>query len=100
MRLAYNRRRHGSGASRSWAAMAFVGGLVGGLLAWSYQMQRSRRDLFHKNPLKRLAALGYLGGQAGPENAHLMADYCRWEKHPMLRKRANKLLSRMRAGLV
>ena len=97
LRRLYRRRRS---SGRSWAAMAFVGGVVGGLLAWSYQMRRSRRDLFHKNPLKRLAALGYLGGQPGIENAHLLADYCRWEKHPMLKKRADKLLSRMRAGLV
>jgi hypothetical protein len=67
---------------------------------WSVQLQRSRRDLFAKSPIKRLAALGYLSGQPGIETAHLLADYCRWEKHPMLLKRGNKLLSRMRAGLV
>ena len=96
-RLRYRARRGGVGR---WASVGFLGGVVAGLVLWSLQMQRSRRDLFSKSPVKRLAALGYLGGQPGIETAHLLADYCKWEKNPMLRKRANKLLSRMRAGLV
>ena len=80
--------------------MAFMSGVVAGLVLWSLQLKRSRRDLFARSPIKRLAALGYLAGQPGIETAHLLADYCRWEKNPMLLKRANKLLSRMRAGLV
>lgn len=89
----------GSG-TRRWATAGFVGGLVAGLVLWSLQVKRSRRDLFSPNPVKRLAALGYLGGQPGLETAHLLSEYCRWEKHPMLRKRADRLLTRMTAGLV
>ena len=93
-------KRRSRGAGGRWATIGFVGGVVAGLVLWSIQMKRSQRDLFSKSPIKRLAALGYLGGQPGIETAHLLADYCRWEKNPMLLKRANKLLSRMRAGLV
>lgn len=85
---------------RKWAAAAFVGGVVGGLVLWSLQMKRSRRDLFSSNPLKRLAAMGYLGGQATLENVQLLSDYCRWEPNPMLQKRANRLINRMKARLV
>lgn len=93
----YRTRRTGPGR---WATVGFLGGVVAGLVVWSLQMQRSRRELFSKSPIKRLAALGYLGGQPGIENAHLLADYCRWEKNPMLLKRGRKILSRMRASLV
>jgi hypothetical protein len=101
--ISYKSRRP-AGAKRQWggrwATVGFVGGIVAGLMLWGYQMQRSRRDLFAKSPVKRLAALGYLGGQPGVDTAHLLEEYCRWEKHPMLRKRASRLLSRMRARLV
>ena len=86
--------------TKRWIAAGFVGGVVAGLVLWSFQMKRSRRDLFSKNPVKRLAAMGYLGGQATPENVQLMAEYCRWEPNPMLQKRASRLLNRMKARLV
>jgi len=86
---------------RRWAAAAFFGGVIGGLVLWSLQMKRSRRDLFSKNPVRRLAAMGYLGGaQPSPENVQLLSDYCRWETNPMLQKRANRLLKAMKARLV
>jgi hypothetical protein len=86
--------------TKRWIAAGFVGGVVAGLVLWSFQMKRSRRDLFSKSPIKRLAAMGYLGGQATLENVQLIADYCRWETNPMLQKRANRLLKRMKARLV
>ena len=94
------RRPRRNGGSATWAAAAFVGGVVGGLVLWGLQMQRSRRDLFSKNPVRRLAAMGYLGGQPSLENVQLMSDYCRWEPNPMLQKRASRLLNRMKARLV
>lgn len=90
----------GRGRVATWAAAGFVGGVVAGLVLWSLQMQRSRRELFSKNPIKRLAALGYLGGQATLENIQILSDYCRWEPNPMLQKRASRLLNRMKARLV
>jgi hypothetical protein len=64
------------------------------------QMRRSRRDLFSPNALKRFAAMGYLGGQPGLENAQLLTEYIRWEQKPMLRKRAESLLKRMQGRLL
>ena len=81
------------------AGIGFVGGLAVGLVVWGVQVQRSRRDLFSRSPIRRLAALGYLGGQPGVETARLLADYVRWEARPALRKRGQHLLRRMEAYL-
>ena len=62
-------------------------------------MQRSRRELFHKNPFKRLAALGYLGGQPGFDTARILSDYVGWERHPALKRRGERLLRRMQSTL-
>lgn len=77
----------------------FLGGLIAGAVIWSTQMQRSRRELFHKNPFKRLAALGYLGGQPGFDTARILSDYVGWERHPALKRRGERLLRRMRSDL-
>ena len=84
----------------------FIGGVVAGLVMWSVQMQRCRRDLFSSNPVKRMAALGYLGGQAVGNGAtdleaiHLLNEYVVWEKHPLLRRRGERLLQRMKQRFV
>jgi hypothetical protein len=80
-------------------ALGFLGGLTAGLLVWSTQVHRSRRELFHRSPLRRLAALGFLGGQPGGESARLLADYVNWEPRPALRRRGAALLRRMEAHL-
>jgi hypothetical protein len=77
----------------------FLGGLVLGALAWSTQIQRSRRELFHRSPVKRLAALGYLGGRPGLDTVHILADYVSWERHPSLRRRGERILRRLQAHL-
>jgi hypothetical protein len=77
----------------------FLGGLIIGLLAWSTQIQRYRRDLFSRSPVRRLAALGYLGGRPSVETARLLAEYVRWERRPVLRRRAERLLRRVQARL-
>lgn len=79
--------------------IAFLGGAVAGALVWSSAMQRSRRDLFSRSPVRRLAALGYLGGRPGVETARLLTDYVEWEARPALRKRGQQLLRRMKAYL-
>lgn len=98
-RLFY-KRRNGRDRQRGMVTAGFVGGVVAGMLVWSLQMRRSRRDLFSASAVKRLAALGYLAGQSGLETAHLLAEYCRWEKHPVLRRKAARLLKRMQHRLV
>ena len=77
----------------------FLGGLVLGALAWSTQIQRSRRELFNRSPVRRFAALGYLGGRPGLDTVHILADYVRWERHPMLRRRGERILRRLQAHL-
>ena len=76
-------------------AMAFLGGLVVGAIAWGQALRACRRDLFCPSPLRRYAALGYLGGRPGPDAARLLAEYVDWEAHPLLRRRARRLLERM-----
>ncbi len=87
-------RRHATAVT-----VGFLGGLVLGAIAWSAQIQRSRRELFSKSPVKRLAALGYLGGQPGLDTARILTDYVGWERHPVLRRRGERILRRMHAHL-
>ena len=68
-------------------------------MVWSNQISRSRRDLFSKSPVRRLAALGYLSGQPGIDTTRILTDYVGWEPHPLLRRRAELVLRRMRLAL-
>jgi hypothetical protein len=77
----------------------FLIGLIVGAAAWNAQMRRSRRDLFSTKPVRRLAALGYLGRQPGPEAVHLLTDYVAWERRPALRRTGERLLRRMHTHL-
>ena len=79
--------------------MGFVGGLVLGLAGWSAQIERSRRDLFARSPVRRMAALGSLRGRPGPRTARLLAEYVEWEPRPALRRRGERMLARMQADL-
>lgn len=89
------RSRHGT-----LATAGFVSGVVAGLVLWSVQMRRCRRDLFSASPVKRLAALGHLSGDAGVDSVHLLTEYVRWERQPMLRQRGERLLQRVKSRLV
>ena len=74
------------------AALGFLGGVTIGVVLWSRQLHRSKHDLFSPRPLRRLAALGYLSGRPSIDNARLLRDYMRWEKRPLLRRRAAQVL--------
>ena len=76
----------------------FLGGLLLGAVVWSTQIRRSRRELFSRNPVRRLAALGYLSGRPGLDSAHILTEYVRWERDPALRKRGERLLRRVHAN--
>jgi len=86
--------------SSAAVAGGFLGGLVFGALVWSAQIERSRRELFSKRPLKRVAALGYLAGQPGLDTIRILAEYVSWERSPALRRRAQRVLRRMQAHLL
>ena len=77
----------------------FLGGLIIGLLVWSTQIRRCRRDLFSRSPVRRLAALGYISGRPSIDAARLLAEYVSWERRPSLRRRGERLLRRMQAKL-
>jgi hypothetical protein len=81
------------------AAVGFIGGVAAGLLVWSTQVERSRRELFSRSAVRRYAALGFLAGRPGLETARLLADYVNWETRPVLRRRGQVLLRRMEAYL-
>jgi len=91
--------RRGRRRQKRLVTAGLVGGMLAGLVLWSIQMQRSRRDLFSARPLRRLAALGYLGGQGGAETVRLLGEYIRWETNPALRRRAERLVTRLQAAL-
>lgn len=79
-------------------AVAAVAAL--GVLLVRDQISRSRRDLFSPHPLRRLAALEYLGGHAASvDTILLLRDFLAWEPRPLLRKRAAAVLSRLEEGL-
>jgi hypothetical protein len=80
-------------------AAGFIGGLILGAVVWSAQIQRSRRELFSRSPVKRLAALGHLGAHPGLDTARILTEYVGWERHPRLRRRGERLLRRMHSNL-
>lgn len=106
MRFRQKRRRVRHQRGRRMMTAGFIGGVVAGLVVWSVQMQRCRRDLFSSNPVKRMAALGHLGGQpfsngvSDIESVHLLNEYVVWEKLPLLRRRGERLLQRMKQRFV
>ena len=77
------------------AALAAIGALV-----VRDQIERHQRDLFSPRPLKRLAALGYIGGlTATVELARTLRDFIAWEDRTLIRRRARVILHRMEADL-
>lgn len=71
---------------------------VGALLARD-QMSRNKRELFSPQPLRRLAALGYLRSRPDVDNVLLLRDFLAWEDRPLLRKRATSILESMEEEL-
>jgi hypothetical protein len=64
------------------------------------QISRHQRDLFSPHPLRRLAALGYIGGRsASVDLVLLLRDFIAWEPRPLIRKRAVTPLEKMQETL-
>lgn len=82
-----------------WIASGFLGGLAVGVLFWSRQQHRHKRDLFSKHSLRRLAALGYLSGTPSADTARLLKDYIQWEPRSVLRRRGRAVLRQVEASL-
>lgn len=81
------------------ALLAFGVGTVLGAVVAQHSMGRHQRDLFSARPLRRLSALGYLNGHPSVEAVRLLRDYLAWEEHPVLRRRAERIVRRMEAKL-
>jgi hypothetical protein len=64
------------------------------------QISRHRRDLFSPHPLRRLAALSYIGSRpASVELVMLLRDFIAWETRPLIRRRAAAVLARLERSL-
>lgn len=91
--------RRDRGRVAKLVATGFLGGLAVGVLFWSRQQHRHRRDLFSKHSLRRLAALGYLSGTPSVDTARLLKDYIQWEPRSVLRRRGRQVLRQVEASL-
>ncbi|MGH7498192.1 MAG: hypothetical protein ACREL3_05005 [Gemmatimonadales bacterium] len=84
-------------------SVVVVGGLAAGALAGWFLAQRRfavhRRALFDRRAIRRRAALGFLAGQSGVGTVRLLRDYLAWERHPVLRRRAEAIVRRMETVL-
>jgi hypothetical protein len=49
--------------------------------------------------MRRLAALGYLSGHPTVDTVLVLREYLRWEKNPVLQRRARQLLTRFENAL-
>ena len=86
--------------ARDAFALGLVLGTLGGYAWWTREQSRHRRALYHRKPLRRLAALGWLSGQSGSADAVLLLrEYLDWEQNPVLRRRARRLLARFEHAL-
>jgi len=83
----------------SYVAVGFFGGMAAGSLVWSRMQRNCRRDLFSRNPLFRVAALGYLRAVRTVGTAQLLREYVAWEPQPILRQRGARMLKRLEATL-
>jgi hypothetical protein len=84
----------------AFAVLAVAAAAAVGTLLVRDQISRSRRDLFSPHPLRRLAALEYLGGvPASVDTVLLLRDFLAWEQRPLLRRRAQAVLARLEVAL-
>jgi len=88
-----------SGQRTRFVAVGFLGGMAAGSLVWSQMQRNFRRNLFSRNPLFRVAALGYLRGKPTVNTAQLLREYIAWEPRPILRQRGARMLRRLEAAL-
>ena len=83
----------------AFVAVGFVGGFLTGVTIWNKLVDTNRRGLFSPHPVKRFAAVSYLGARPSVDTARLLRDYILWEPQPLLRRRARRVLSAVEASL-
>lgn len=74
-----------------FAGAAVLGLAAGWVLAQRY-LERHQAALFSNRRRRRHAALGYLAGRPSPDTIRLLKDYLAWERHPVLRRRAKRMV--------
>ena len=80
-------------------AAGFFGGVAVGALVWEGMLAGNRRGLFSASPVRRYAAVSYLGARPSVDTARLLREYLRWEPVPLLRRRARRVLRALEAAL-
>lgn len=80
-------------------ALAAAAGLAAGWgLAQGY-LHRHQAALFSPKARRRHAALGYLAGRPGTDTLRLLRDYLAWEHHPVLKRRAKRVVRELEHAL-
>ena len=77
---------------------AGAGVAAGWVLAQRY-LERHQAALFSPKLRRRHAALGYLAGRPTPQTVRLLRDYLAWEQHPVLRRRAVRVVRELEHAL-
>ena len=80
-------------------AAGFFGGVAVGAAVGEGVLAGGRRGLFSRSLTRRYAAVSYLGARPSVDTARLLRDYVRWEPHPLLRRRARRVLAALEAAL-
>ena len=80
-------------------ALAGVAGSAAGWLLAQRYLARHRAALFSPKLRRRHAALGYLLGRTDAETLRLLRDYLSWERHPVLRRRALRVVRELEHAL-
>jgi hypothetical protein len=83
----------------AWFWVAVVAGFAAGFAWWSGAQREHQRALYHPRPMRRLAALGFLSGRPTAGSVMTLREYLSWEKNPVLRRRARRLLARFENAL-
>ncbi|MEO6445921.1 MAG: hypothetical protein ABIZ91_14260 [Gemmatimonadaceae bacterium] len=83
----------------SQLSVGVLSGFLAGFALWSRQQRVDRQRLFSRNPVRRLAALGYLGNRPDEQTVTILRDYLAWEPVPELRRRARRMLRRVERAI-
>lgn len=80
-------------------ALAVAAGLTAGWSLSRRYLRQHHAALFSPKLRRRHAALGYLAGRPTPETVRLLRDYLAWERHPVLRRRAARVVRELELAL-
>ena len=88
-----------AGRHAFWFGTGLAGGLLAGMMWWSREQRAHQQALYHKRPMRRLAALGWISGRPTVESVVILREYLSWERNPVLLRRARRLLARFENAL-